>query len=269
MSPWSTSPLIILKATTVYSFQRRAQVLLWLEFLSSADAPQIPSNTLIAPRQKSTWNDIRFQLTARSWWDIAGQVVVYEPLCWVPIVREKITIPCSQLRTRRTTIQIEELYGLQTTLHLVHQHDPSPTTSAEINWEASTKLHEKSTQIGKLPSSSSWAYLCACGAPLSVPFITCYLNDEGKSDSFTWNGIEKWEDILVDLNDLNEVQPLAIFMTGTGYSGSLYLQILPAFNERKDLEDIHLVTAAETLPLLDNKKPLATFVAVYLHYKYQ
>ncbi|KAA8893230.1 hypothetical protein FN846DRAFT_963280 [Sphaerosporella brunnea] len=255
---------------------------------------------LIAPHLDSTWNEGRSKNTGRTWWDITGEVVAYRPIEWVPIVRELNTIPYShfEVEYKKTTtkIQTSELYGHAEASFTIAlgaswkgiKVEASTTTSIEASYKTSTELHEEIVEKGK--RGDVVIKELAMGMALKVKRVyernvKLYLNDESKKDSLTWDG-PAWGELWVGANDLRDVGALQfnpIIMSGSGYSKSLYLQVLPVFNADKKLTNMHLALSnkgwtdwyaypggshipnpprVETIPLPDNKKPLVTFIAV-------
>ncbi|KAG0376022.1 hypothetical protein BGX24_008392 [Mortierella sp. AD032] len=214
---------------------------------------------LIIPRLNSTWNSSRSTSTSRSWWDITGQVVAYKPLAWVPIVREKGTIPHNHFKTEyernSTTIETSDIYGhFQSSFTLsmggswkAVRAEVSTTTKVEANYRTFIEVKEEIKQKGMIGNVVIKELILGMALRVQRVYehsVHLYLNGEAKGDSLTWDGPSSWGDLWIASNALPDVEFLQfhpISMTGTGHSTSLFLQALPVFNAERHLEDLHLV----------------------------
>ncbi|KAF9116672.1 hypothetical protein BGX30_005890, partial [Mortierella sp. GBA39] len=214
---------------------------------------------LIVPRLNSTWNSSRSNSTSRSWWDITGEVVAYKPLAWVPIVREKGTIPYNHFETEyernSTTIETSDIYGhfeASFTMSIggswkAVKAEVSTTTKVEANYKKSTEVKEEIKQKGTIGDVVIKELILGMALRVQRVYehsVHLYLNDEAKGDSLTWDGPSSWGDLWVASNALPNVEFLQFHpmsMTGTGHSTSLFLQALPVFNAERHLDSLHVV----------------------------
>jgi hypothetical protein len=260
---------------------------------------------LIYPHLNSTWNHARKKITGRDWWNITGEIVAYRPIQWIPIVNERDTIPSrsfdAEYNKATKKIQTDEIYGRAAGTDLFElslggkwkgmKCERSSTSSIEIKaiYITPTEI-SKSATVEKGNRGNLVLKEIVLGMALQVErvfehVITMYLNNEGKRDSLTWDGPESDNKVWVAANSLRDVGSLQfhpILMTGTGHSDSLWIQVLPVFDESKKLTDMHTVVSCkgwvdwyaytpgskvrnsgrkETLPLPKNKKPLVALVA--------
>jgi len=254
---------------------------------------------LIAPRLNSTRNGSRSNTTGRSWWDITGEVVAYKPIAWVPIVRERSTIPLShfevEFEKKSTTIQTSELYGKAETTFTMSvgvsykgvKVELSTTTHVEAHYSTSAEVKEEITRKDKVGFVKE--LIMGLGLRVQRVFernVALYLDDKARGDSLTWRGPESWNDVHIPASALRDVDFLQfhpIHMTGTGHSSSLWLQVLPSFDSLQRLTDLNIAVSCagwtdwyayiggtktvnsgrtETLPVPNNKKPQVTFIAV-------
>lgn len=237
-------------------------------------------------------------ITGNKYWYITGEVVVYKPLAWVPIVRERVTIPKSHFETeyekKKTTIQTSELYGKGEACFTMSigggwrglKLELSSTVSVEADYRKSTEVKEEITQKGKIGDvviKEVVMGMCLRMERVYENSVHLYLNDKGRDNSLIWRDCESSSQ--ADPSELIYVGPLQfhpISMTGTGHSSSLYLQTLPVFSAEKNLLYLHLLLSCkgwtswytynggtvrynsgwvETLPLPDDKPPSVTFIA--------
>ncbi|KAI8601886.1 hypothetical protein EDD21DRAFT_428373 [Dissophora ornata] len=200
---------------------------------------------LIVPRLNSTWNANRSKSTGRSWWDITGEVVAYKPLEWVPIVRERSTIPynCFEIYGHFEASFTMSIGGGWKGL----KAELSTTSSVEASYRTSTKVKEKG-KIGDVVIKELAMGMCLRVQRVYERSVNLYLNNEAKGNSLTWDGPESWDELRIVSSALRDVKPLQfhpIRMSGTGHSDSLFLQAFPVFNVEKKLTDLHLVLSCE------------------------
>jgi hypothetical protein len=257
---------------------------------------------LIAPHLNSTWNSSRSDSQGRSWWDITGEVVAYKPIEWVPVVKDRRTIPFSHFRaesTKTTTnVTTSELFGSAEAAFTLSagggwsgmKMDLSTTTKVEASYRTSKTVDEEIVEKAKFGDVVIKELVMGMGLKVERIFertVKLYLNDEKKTDSLNWEGPESWADLCVPASLLRDVASLQfrnIVMSGSGHSTSLQMQALPVFDATtKKITDLHLVFSnvawtdwyvypggrkirdsrrAETLPLPDTKPPVATFIPV-------
>ncbi|KAF9999538.1 hypothetical protein BGZ80_002399 [Entomortierella chlamydospora] len=206
-----------------------------------------------------------------SWYSITGHVVVYKPLAWVPKVTLLNTIPRSKITTRTeikpTKIEPSKLYtnlGTDFTLSIRGGWKGVRTKSTNVKANADNMASER----------------------VYERYVTLSLSDEM---DMTWGGIDKWDDIKVKKSDLryvNHLQFHPIAMSGSGHVNSLYLQVLPGFNEQKMLTNLHIIFSCESwanwfaykgesreveeyrdevLAMPESHPPLVTFIPVELN----
>ncbi|KAG0605689.1 hypothetical protein M758_9G080300 [Ceratodon purpureus] len=223
---------------------------------------QIPEY-LIVPRLHSAWNSSRSAQLGGSWWDITGEVVVYKPEQWIPIVKELSTIPYSTMQVEfqktTTTVQTSEIYGSFTAsftlsagggIHGVRA-EVSASTELKASYRTTSEVKQEITEKARLGNIA--VKEVAMGMQLQVSRVSersvhLYLSDKRKGDSLTWPGPETWDELRVksvDLRDVEALQYHPITMTGPGHSSSLFLQVLPAFDSHKKLTNLHLAVSCE------------------------
>ncbi|KAJ0380841.1 hypothetical protein COL26b_000681 [Colletotrichum chrysophilum] len=119
--------------------------------------------------------------------------------------------------------------------------DAKATADASVSFE-----REEYTQEGKVGDEP--LVEVAVGLMLRVEKvythnINIWADGRGQVNSMSWSGGPGWDDIRIPSRALRRVGGLQFYnfsMSGTGHSSGLYVQTLPVFNDKKELEDIHI-----------------------------
>ncbi|KAL2012055.1 hypothetical protein VTN00DRAFT_4773 [Thermoascus crustaceus] len=192
--------------------------------------PTLPK-TLVCPDMESEPSDSNI-LQLKGWHHVNGSVAVYEPVEWVPVVREVRRFPKSELpetiKRDKTTIEKTKLYGkVESSLEasaggsyagmkVEARAKVEGSAEASLETEKITKEHMEGT-LGEKP-----LFEVAVGMLLRVKEVYRFrfLKDDllvtvkltpvidQISYDLTWNSGPSWSDIHVQDRDLKEVKEL-------------------------------------------------------------
>lgn len=235
-----------------------AQLKEWFA-ITQKTLPDLPGY-FIVPRLHSSWGDYYRQGTARGWWNIEGEMVVYKPIEWVPSVARIKDYPKNSIIT---SIKKEEMEDVTTKLYA--QVDLSLEITAGGNYmgmkaEAKTKAEssvsrdlirkETSTIVQEGKVGDKPLVEVAVGLMLRVEEVythdlALWIDDRHAEDSMGWSGGPGWNDIHVADKLFRHVTGLQfsnISTTGEGHSSSLNIQALPVFNKdgSNPVQHLHL-----------------------------
>lgn len=215
--------------------------------ISNDNLPDLPAY-YISPRLDSTSGD-----SSGGWWKVTGDIVAYKPIEWVPSVARIRDFPKNSLVTKiekqRVEITNTKLYAKPGFALEISGGGNFMEMKAEAKATADTSVsfeREEYTQEGK--AGDEPLVEVAVGLMLRVEEvythnINIWADGRGQVNSMSWSGGPGWDDIRIPSRALNRVGGLQFYnfsMSGTGHSSGLYVQTLPVFNDKKELEDIHL-----------------------------
>ncbi|KAM3078260.1 hypothetical protein ACMFMG_002445 [Clarireedia jacksonii] len=220
-------------------------------FKFQSDLPPIPK-FLIRPRLDSSWN-----YKSNDGWDITGEMVVYEPLEWVPIVVSERTYPkgafTKSFEETEVTVSENKLFG-KVSSELEISGGGSffgVKIEAKVKAEGSVEATLKTERIQKIVTEGKLGDMVvkeiwfALGLRVKQVYsrkINLWNANNGGSHEVTWYGGPGWDEIHVPSRALRGVEGLQfsdIRMTGGGASNRIYIQALPQFSGDK-LEYLHL-----------------------------
>ncbi|KAH0421235.1 hypothetical protein CcaCcLH18_13555 [Colletotrichum camelliae] len=225
--------------------------------ISNDNLPDLPA-CYISPRLDSTWEGYYKDGTNRGWWRVTGDIVAYKPIEWVPSVarirdfpKNSIVTKIEKERVETTTTKLYAKAGFSLEISgggnfMGMKAEAKATAETGVEFEREVKNVDKYTQEGKVGDEP--LVEVAIGLMLRVEEVythnvNIWVDDRGKGDSMGWSGGPGWNDIWIPSRALSRVGGLQfsnIRMSGTGHSSGLYVQTLPVFNDKGELEDINL-----------------------------
>lgn len=225
--------------------------------INDDNLPDLPAY-YISPRLDSTWEGYYKQGTARGWWRVTGDIVVYKPLEWVPSIARIRDFPknsiITEIERERVETTTSRLYAKAEFAleisgggnYMGMKAEAKATAETGVNFEREIKNVDKYTQKGQVGAEP--LVEVAVGLMLRVEeiythTINIWVDDRGAQDSMGWSGGPGWNDIYIPQRALSRVGGLQfsnIGMSGTGYSKGLWIQTLPVFDDKKELKDVHL-----------------------------
>lgn len=227
--------------------------------------PPLPAY-LISQELKPGRGDQNYQFpTSVHWWRyITGDIVVYRPIEWVPIVSEVARFPKSKLSKElsrvTTTTTTSKIYGRATMSMEVSAGanfkgmmvEAKATAETEVEASLQKEEIEKLIESGKLGDET--IFEVAVGMLLKVEEVCKYsfpLEDLWAEDTITttippawplvarsgnlhWGGSQTWGELLIPPSNFDDVKGFQF------QSGSLWTQVLPLLNEKHEIKDMHI-----------------------------
>lgn len=179
--------------------------------ISDDTLPDLPAY-YISPRLDSTWGDYYYNGSNRGWWKVTGDIVVYQPIEWVPsVVRIRdypknsilTTIERERVETTTSKLFAKAEFALEISAggnYMGMKAGAKATASTGAAWEKEVKNTIKYTEngvVGKEPLTELVVGLMLRVEEVYTHNIDIWVDDRGQGDSMGWSGGPGWNDIWV------------------------------------------------------------------------
>ncbi|TGO43746.1 hypothetical protein BCON_0954g00010 [Botryotinia convoluta] len=218
----------------------------------SQSLPSLPKY-LVQPRLHSQWN-----LSKYDGWDITGEMIVYEPVEWIPIVTAVRSHPRSILEqtytNESTSTTSSEIYGrIQAELEISSGINMfGVKAQAKISSEAKVEGRITSDDVSRIRTEGTlgdkvvkevWLTMSLKVKPIFSRKIVLWNANKDEGYDVWWSGGPDWDDIRVLDKDVHRVEGLQfsnVPTSGPGPSNNIYFQVLPQLDTDKKIQDLHI-----------------------------